>query len=124
MRGFYLVVGALSFVLGGIGIALPVLPTVPFWLLSVYCFSRACPALAARLEASPIYQKAVGDSLRRGGLFLAQKVKILSLSTSMMLLAIFLAPSGHLRLLLLALIAIKYYVFFVRIPTLKEVKEG
>jgi hypothetical protein len=41
-RVLWLSAGALSLVLGLVGLALPVMPTVPFVLLAAFCFSRGC----------------------------------------------------------------------------------
>lgn len=49
MRPIYLTVGLLSVLLGIIGIALPLLPTVPFMILAAFCFARANPAWERRL---------------------------------------------------------------------------
>ncbi|MDO9488078.1 MAG: YbaN family protein [Sphingomonadaceae bacterium] len=49
MRPIYLTVGLLSVLLGVIGIALPLLPTVPFMILAAFCFARANPAWERRL---------------------------------------------------------------------------
>ncbi len=53
MRQLYLCLGYVSLALGLIGIFLPILPTTPFVLLAVWCFSRSNPALAERLYAHP-----------------------------------------------------------------------
>jgi uncharacterized membrane protein YbaN (DUF454 family) len=55
MRFLYLAAGWLSLVLGGIGIVLPVLPTVPFVILAAYCFARSSPRLEAWLVGHPRY---------------------------------------------------------------------
>jgi hypothetical protein len=49
MRPIYLTAGLLSVLLGIIGIALPLLPTVPFMILAAFCFARANPAWERRL---------------------------------------------------------------------------
>jgi len=41
-RALWIGAGVLSLVVGVVGIALPVLPTVPFVLLAAYCFSHGC----------------------------------------------------------------------------------
>lgn len=60
LRAIYLSCGLLALGLGIIGIALPILPTVPFLLLAAFCFARSHPAWAERLHNHPRY----GRSLR------------------------------------------------------------
>ena len=42
-RPLYLAGGLIAVALGLIGIALPILPTVPFLLVAAFCFSRSHP---------------------------------------------------------------------------------
>lgn len=49
MRPIYATVGLASVVLGGIGVVVPLLPTVPFMILAAFCFARANPAWERRL---------------------------------------------------------------------------
>ena len=46
------IVGTISLFLGILGIALPVLPTTPFLLLSAYCYLKSAPAWHKRLLES------------------------------------------------------------------------
>ena len=47
--------------LGAIGVALPIMPTVPFLLLAAFCFAKSNPAWEQRLLEHPTY----GHSLRQ-----------------------------------------------------------
>lgn len=48
-RHLYLLGGLLALALGGIGIILPLLPTVPFIILAAFCFAQSSPRLEAWL---------------------------------------------------------------------------
>ncbi len=54
-RLLFLIAGWLSLALGAVGVAVPLLPTVPFVILSAYCFARSSPALEAWLLANPTF---------------------------------------------------------------------
>ncbi len=53
MRRLYLVLGAICLLLGAVGAAVPLLPTVPFLLLAAWCFGRSSPRLERRLLEHP-----------------------------------------------------------------------
>lgn len=60
-RSLYLFAGAAAFATGTIGIFLPLLPTVPFYILAAFCFGRSNPVWEARLLDHPQF----GHHIRR-----------------------------------------------------------
>ncbi len=74
MRIVYLVGGWLALIAGGIGIFLPLLPTVPLIILAAFCFARSSPRLEAWLVGHPrmgphiLAWRARGAISRRGKL--------------------------------------------------------
>jgi len=54
-RRAWLAAGLAALGLGTIGIALPLLPTVPLYLLAAFCFARSRPEWAERLYGHPRY---------------------------------------------------------------------
>ena len=71
--------GGLAFALGAVGIVLPLLPTVPFWLLAAFCFSKSHPAWAERLYQHPRYGLAMREWRDRR--VISRRAKVLALST-------------------------------------------
>lgn len=58
-RQLYLAGGLIALALGAIGVALPIMPTVPFLLLAAFCFARGKPEWAQRLYDHPQYGPAM-----------------------------------------------------------------
>ena len=54
-RQFYLAAGLASVALGGIGIVLPLLPTVPFMILAAFCFANSSPRLESWLVEHHVF---------------------------------------------------------------------
>jgi uncharacterized protein len=52
-KTLWLLAGMITFALGGIGVFLPILPTVPFFLLAAFCFSRSHPGLGGPAVPAP-----------------------------------------------------------------------
>ena len=61
MRGLYLAGGLIAVGLGAIGAFLPIMPTVPFLLLAVYCFARSNPEWERRILDHPNWGPQVRD---------------------------------------------------------------
>lgn len=77
-RTIYLACGLIAVGLGIAGIALPVLPTVPFFLLAAFCFTRSRPELAQRLYDHPRYGPAMREWRDRRAI--GRKAKISALA--------------------------------------------
>lgn len=54
-RTLYLIGGFLALGLGGAGVVLPLLPTVPFIILAAYCFARSDETLERWLVEHPTF---------------------------------------------------------------------
>ncbi|WP_405402314.1 YbaN family protein [Paracoccus sp. Ld10] len=65
-RRIWLVIGWLFTLCGIIGIALPVVPTVPFLLVAAWAFARSSPVLERRILDHPTYGPPVRAWQERG----------------------------------------------------------
>ena len=96
MRIFWLIFGLASLALGGLGVALPLLPTTPFVLLAAYCFAscfaRFSPVLHDWLLRNPTFGKAIRNwradrAISRRGKTASVLAMVLSLALSLILAA-------------------------------------
>lgn len=60
--------GTFFFGIGAVGIGVPLLPTVPFWILAAFFYGKSAPALRERVYAHPRFGKPVRDFLEHGAL--------------------------------------------------------
>ena len=68
MRIFYLMIGFISVGLVLLGVALPLLPTTPFLLLVIACFSRSSKRFEKWLYHTKMYQIYVADFRETGAI--------------------------------------------------------
>ncbi|WP_317316728.1 YbaN family protein [Peptostreptococcus russellii] len=117
MRVVLVIIGFISLLLGMIGIFLPVLPTVPFLLLSSWCFAKGSDKFYKWFISTKIYKKHLESFEKEKSMTLETKIKILSITTVMLLFVIYKYNILAMRLTIIALILVKYYYFIAVIKT-------
>ncbi|MEP0391710.1 MAG: YbaN family protein [Erythrobacter sp.] len=70
----YFAAGLIFFALGAAGIPLPLLPTVPFWLLAVFFFARSNKAWEERLLNHPKFGAQIRNWREHGTLSRRSKI--------------------------------------------------
>ena len=61
MKILFIIFGIISFILGAIGVVLPILPTTPFLLLSAFLFSKSSDRFHEYLIQTKLYQKYINE---------------------------------------------------------------
>lgn len=98
MRILWLLIGILALALGLIGIVTPILPTVPFLLLSAFCFSRSSERLHNWLITHPKYGPPINAWREHGAI----NARIKRISSASMLASVLLALLLNLPYLVIA----------------------
>lgn len=77
-RLIFLIIGCVSLGLGCVGIVLPILPTVPFFLLTVFCFSQSSKKLHDWFVNTKMYHKHLESFVQKKGMTACTKATILT----------------------------------------------
>ena len=117
MKFIYIVLGFLSLALGIIGIFLPILPTTPFLLLTLFFFAKG---LEQWFLGTSIYQKHLKSFNENRSLKKNTKICILSFATTMLLIGFYFTPSVVGKSIIAVLICIKFWFFLFWVKTENE----
>ena len=83
-RLVFLILGLLCLTLGTIGVFLPILPTVPFYLATVFCFSQSSQKLHDWFIGTELYKKHLQSFVEKKGMLMKTKVSIITTVTLLM----------------------------------------
>ncbi|MCH4293733.1 YbaN family protein [Shewanella sp. 3B26] len=99
-RSLLLVTGLVSLLLGIAGVFLPLLPTVPFVLLSAFCFARSSERLHRWLLAHPWFSDALNNWEQKKAIRKGLKRKAMLLSSLSFLASIAVVPLVWVKIML------------------------
>lgn len=115
----YIVLGCISVGLGALGAVLPVLPTVPFLMLTAFCFARSSEKLDRWFRSTKLYEENLKDFVAGKGMTKKTKIRIMVTVTLLMSIGFVVMGlsgivSGCVVLGLVWVFHIAYFVFGVR----------
>ena len=120
VRYIFLTIGAISFVLGTAGIVIPLLPTVPFYMLALFCLARGSERFHNMFLESSLYQKTVGAYERDKALTLRTKLSILLSVSTIMAVGAYFSQDMPIALIVMAFVWISHVIALVFIVKTKK----
>ena len=126
-KAFFIALGCVSLALATIGIVLPILPTVPFYLLTAFCFANSSERLHDWFIHTTVYKKYIGSYFRRRGMTKKAKCLLIGTVTAIMVPGFILmdkVPVGRAIMLVVWMGHIFYFGFKVQTITQQEADEA
>ena len=120
VRYVFLAIGAISFALGTAGIVIPLLPTVPFYMLTLFCLARGSERFHKMFLESSLYQKTVGAYERDKALTLRTKLSILASVTTIMAIGAYFSQNMPVALIVMGLVWIGHVIALAFIVKTKK----
>ena len=115
----FVILGCICFGLGTVGVFLPVLPTTPLYLLTVFFFANSSERLHAWFLGTKLYQKHLDPFVKKKGMLVSTKASIIGTVTLLMGFAVFMMARKGVWIPCVILGAVWlchviYFVFFVK----------
>lgn len=120
---FFIVIGCICLALGSIGIVLPILPTVPFYLVTAFCFAKSSERLHTWFINTGVYKKHLQSYVEKRGMLMKTKISIITTVTVLMGFGIFMMARKGIWIpcIILAIVWVCHIVYFVfGVRTIKE----
>ena len=117
----FITVGFICLALGTVGIILPILPTVPFFMATAFCFAKSSERLHSWFVSSNMYKKHLQSFVEKRGMLMKTKLTILTTVTLLMGFGFVMMSRVPEARVILAVVWVCHVVYFVfGVKTIRE----
>lgn len=123
-RILFVILGCLCLGLGTVGIVLPLLPTVPFYLATVFFFANSSKRLHHWFTGTKMYRKHLESYVKKEGMTVRTKATIMASASLMMGIGFLCMSRVPIARIVLAVVWVCHIIYFVfMVKTIPESEE-
>mgnify|MGYP005807522431 CR=1 FL=1 len=122
-RILWILLGFLCLGLGTVGVILPILPTVPFYMATVFCFAKSSERLHSWFLGTKLYKRHLKSFVTNKTMSWKTKLSIVGTVTVVMAAAFIMmreVPVGRICLAVVWVCHVYYFFIWVKTPKKEE----
>ena len=122
----FIFLGCVALGLGTVGVFLPILPTVPFYMVTLFCFANSSEKLHNWFLGTSLYKKHLESFVEHRGMTLKTKLSVIAIVTALMAFGFIMMFSKgiYVPCIILGCVWIAHILYFaLRVKTIEHAAE-
>lgn len=110
---FWIVLGFIGFGIGTVGVVVPLLPSFPFYMLTLFAFAKSSDRLHKWFISTKLYKKNLESFVNKKGMTVKTKIRIMACVTLVMGFGFLMMKNVPVGRIILAIVWVCHMIYFI-----------